>query len=45
MKRFLIGFLSALLVVTSVFGATSKGVRSRRAADEELAGSDQVLWI
>jgi hypothetical protein len=44
MKRFLIGFLSALLVVTSVFGASPKGGRSRRAADD-AAAPDQVLWI
>jgi len=44
MKRFLIGFLSALLVVTSIFGAASKGGRSRRAADE-AAGHDPVLWV
>lgn len=44
MKRFLIGFLSALLVATSLFGATSKGARSRRAADE-AAGRDPILWI
>jgi hypothetical protein len=44
MKRFLIGFLSALLVVTSIFGASPKGPRTRRAA-EEAAGPDRPLWI
>jgi hypothetical protein len=44
MKRYLIGLLSALLLMTSIFGASPKGPRSRRAADE-AAGHDPVLWI
>jgi hypothetical protein len=44
MKRFLIGFLSALLFATSVFGASPKGPRARRAA-EETASPDRPLWI
>jgi hypothetical protein len=44
MKKFLIGFLSALLVLASVFGASSKGPRSRRTTGEGH-GPDRVLWI
>jgi hypothetical protein len=44
MKKFLVGFLSALLVLASIFGASSKGPRTRRATGK-AAGPDRVLWV
>jgi hypothetical protein len=44
MKRFLIGFLSALLVAASLFGASSRGPASRRGTGKGH-GPDRVLWI
>jgi|WetSurSiteA1Bulk_404760.scaffolds.fasta_scaffold266410_2 hypothetical protein len=44
MKKYLIGFLSALLVLASIFGASSKGPRPRRATDE-TSGPDRILWV
>jgi hypothetical protein len=45
MKRLLIGLLSALLVATSIFGASSKGPRDRRAAAHEPENPEQILFI
>jgi hypothetical protein len=44
MKKYLIGFLSAFLVLASVFGASSKGPRSPRTPDE-TSGPDRALWV
>ena len=44
MKKYLIGFLSVLLVLASFFGASSKGPRDRRPGRPN-GGSDHVLWI
>ena len=44
MKKYLIGFLSALLVLASIFGSPSKGPRSRPGT-EKAAGPDRALWV
>jgi hypothetical protein len=44
MKKYLIGFLSFILVFASVFGASSKGPRDRRPG-RPSGGSDRVLWV
>jgi hypothetical protein len=44
MKKLLIGFLSSLLVVMSLFGASSRGPASRRGTAKGN-GPDRVLWI
>jgi len=44
MKKLLIGFLSVVLLVTSVFGAASKGGRDRRPGRSN-GGSDRALWV
>jgi hypothetical protein len=44
MKKLLIGFLSALLAVMSMFGASSRGPASRRGPGKGN-GPDRVLWI
>jgi hypothetical protein len=44
MKKFLIGFLSVLLLGASIFGASSRGPASRRGTGKGH-GPDRVLWI
>jgi len=44
MKKYLIGLLSVVLVLASVFGASSKGPRDRRPG-RTGGGSDHVLWV
>jgi len=44
MKKFLIGMLSALLLMASIFGASSKAPRDRRSG-RPANGSDHALWV
>jgi|WetSurSiteA1Bulk_404760.scaffolds.fasta_scaffold403777_1 hypothetical protein len=44
MKKYLIGFLSALLLLASIFGAASKAPRPPRETGES-SGPDRVLWV
>ncbi len=44
MKKYLIGFVSVVLVLASILGAPTKGAKGRRLAGSE-DGPDRVLWV
>ncbi len=44
MKKYIVGFVSVILVLASILGAPAKGTRGRRPAGPG-DGPDRVLWV
>jgi hypothetical protein len=44
MKKYLIGFLSVVLLFASIFGASAKGPKDRRPG-RPGGGSGRALWV
>jgi hypothetical protein len=45
MKKYLIGFVSILLLVASIFGAQSRAPRGQRSGGRSECGSGPALWV